>query len=144
MTIIDGVRAWLKTYEGLADGRLSVDFLPEEAKSYSVDTVPTTEIVKRYLDGSSIRQYLFCVSSREFYSDDIAQNVDNQAFYEALSSWLESKSKRRQFPDIGTGRTVRTIEISSTAYPFIVDDHGTARYQLQLRLTYFQKGDRTA
>ena len=27
MTIIDGVRAWLKTYEGLADGRLSVDFL---------------------------------------------------------------------------------------------------------------------
>ena len=144
MTIIDGVRAWLKTYEGLADGRLSVDFLPEEAKSYSVDTVPTTEIVKRYLDGSSIRQYLFCVSSREFYSDDIAQNVDNQAFYEGLSSWLESKSKRRQVPDIGTGRTVRTIEISSTAYPFIVDDHGTARYQLQLRLTYFQKGDRTA
>lgn len=144
MTIIDGVRAWLKTYEGLADGRLSVDFLPEEAKSYSVDTVPTTEIVKRYLDGSSIRQYLFCVSSREFYSDDIAQNVDNQAFYEGLSSWLESKSKRRHFPDIGTGRTVRTIEISSTAYPFIVDDHGTARYQLQLRLTYFQKGDRTA
>lgn len=143
MTIIDGVRAWLKTYEGLADGRLSVDFLPEEAKSYSVDTVPTTEIVKRYLDGSSIRQFLFCVSSREFYSDDIAQNVDNQAFYEGLSSWLESKNKCRQFPDIGTGRTVRSIEISSTAYPFIVDDHGTARYQLQLRLTYFQKGDRT-
>lgn len=144
MTIIDGVRAWLKTYEGLADGQLSVDFLPEEAKSYSVDTVPTTEIVKRYLDGSSIRQYLFCVSSREFYSDNIAQNVDNQAFYEGLAAWLERKSKLRQFPNIGTGRTVRSIEISSTAYPFVVDEHGTARYQLQLKLTYFQKGDRTA
>jgi hypothetical protein len=143
MTIIDGVRAWLKTYEGLADGRLSVDFLPEEAKSYSVDTVPTTEIVKRYLDGSSIRQFLFCVSSREFYSDNIAQNVDNQAFYEGLAAWLERKSKLQQFPNIGTGRTVRSIEISSTAYPFVVDEHGTARYQLQLKLTYFQKGDRT-
>ena len=143
MTIIDGVRAWLKTYEGLADGRLSVDFLPEEAKSYSVDTVPTTEIVKRYLDGSSIRQFLFCVSSRAFYSDNIAQNVDNQAFYEGLAAWLERKSKLRQFPNIGTGRTVRSIEISSTAYPFVVDEHGTARYQLQLKLTYFQKGDRT-
>lgn len=143
MTIIDGVRAWLKTYEGLADGRLSVDFLPEAAKSYSVDTVPTTEIVKRYLDGSSIRQYLFCVSSREFYSDNIAQNVDNQAFYEGLAAWLERKSKLWQFPDIGTDRTVRSIEISSTAYPFVVDEHGTARYQLQLKLTYFQKGDRT-
>lgn len=143
MTIIDGVRAWLKTYEGLADGRLSVDFLPEEAKSYSVDTVPTAEIVKRYLDGSSIRQFLFCVSSREFYSDNITQNVDNQAFYEGLAAWLERKSKLRQFPNIGTGRTVRSIEISSTAYPFVVDEHGTARYQLQLKLTYFQKGDRT-
>lgn len=143
MTIIDGVRAWLKTYEGLADGRLSVDFLPEEAKSYSVDTVPTTEIVKRYLDGSSIRQFLFCVSSREFYSDNIVQNVDNQAFYEGLATWLERKSNLRQFPNIGTGRTVRSIEISSTAYPFVVDEHGTARYQLQLKLTYFQKGDRT-
>jgi hypothetical protein len=143
MTIIDGVRAWLKTYEGLADGRLSVDFLPEEAKSYSVDTVPTTEIVKRYLDGSSIRQFLFCVSSREFYSDNIAQNLDNQAFYEGLAAWLERKSKLRQFPNIGTGRTARSIEISSTAYPFVVDEHGTARYQLQLKLTYFQKGDRT-
>ena len=117
--------------------------MPEAAKSYSVDTVPTTEIVKRYLDGSSIRQFLFCVSSREFYSDNIAQNVDNQAFYEGLAAWLERKSKLRQFPDIGTGRTVRSIEISSTAYPFVVDEHGTARYQLQLKLTYFQKGDLT-
>lgn len=139
MTIIEGVRAWLKTYEGLADGRLSVDFLPEDAKSYSVDSVPTTEIVKLYLDGSSVRQFLFCISSREFFSDNIAQNVDNLAFYEGLAAWLERKNRLRQFPSIGDDRTVRSVEISSTAYPFIVDEHGTARYQLQLRLTYYQK-----
>lgn len=139
MTIIEGVRAWLKTYEGLADGRLSVDFLPEDAKSYSVDSVPTTEIVKLYLDGSSARQFLFCISSREFFSDNIAQNVDNLAFYEGLAAWLERKNRLRQFPSIGDDRTVRSVEISSTAYPFIVDEHGTARYQLQLRLTYYQK-----
>ncbi len=139
MTIIEGVRAWLKTYEGLADGRLSVDFLPEDAKSYSVDSVPTTEIVKLYLDGSSVRQFLFCISSREFFSDNITQNVDNLAFYEGLAAWLERKSRLRQFPSIGDDRTVRSVEISSTAYPFIVDEHGTARYQLQLRLTYYQK-----
>lgn len=139
MTIIEGVRAWLKTYEGLADGRLSVDFLPEDAKSYSVDSVPTTEIVKLYLDGSSVRQFLFCISSREFFSDNITQNVDNLAFYEGLAAWLERKNQLRQFPSIGDDRTVRSVEISSTAYPFIVDERGTARYQLQLRLTYYQK-----
>lgn len=142
MTIIDGVRAWLKTYAGLADGRLNVDFLPEDAKTYSVDSVPTREIVKKYLDGSSVRQFLFCISSREFYGDNISQNVDNHAFYEDLSAWLEEQSRKRSFPNIGEGRVVRSIEISSTAYPFVVDDHGTARYQLQLNLTYFQKGER--
>lgn len=142
MTIIDGVRAWLKTYSGLAGGRLNVDFLPEDAKTYSVDSVPTREIVKKYLDGSSVRQFLFCISSREFYGDNITQNVDNHVFYEDLSAWLEEQCRLRAFPEIGEGRSVRSIEISSTAYPFVVDDHGTARYQLQLNLIYFQKGER--
>ena len=142
MTIIDGLRKWLQTYEGLSDGRLGVDFLPEDARTYSVDAVPTDEIVRRYLDGSSRRQFLFTVSSREFFGDDIAGNIDTHAFYEALSAWLEAQNARRAFPDIGDGRRVESVLISTNAYPFIVDDHGTARYQIQLRLIYFCKGER--
>lgn len=141
MTIIDSLRAWLKTYEGLADGRLNVDFLPEDAKTYSVDTVPTNDTIKRYLDGGALKQYLFCVASREYFGDDIAQNIDNQAFYEDLTRWFNAQNKRRNFPEIGDGRQVRSIEINSTAYPFVVDEHGTARYQIQLRMVYYMKGD---
>ena len=68
MTIIDGVRAWLKTYEGLADGRLSVDFLPEEAKSYSVDTVPTTEIVKRNISSAYRAASFTAITSRRTWT----------------------------------------------------------------------------
>lgn len=142
MTIIDGVRAWLKTYEGLADGRLNVDFLPEDAKTYSVDSVPTTEVVKKYLDGSTRRQFLFAVSSREFFGDNLTQNIDNHTFYEGLSTWLDQQNKRRSFPNLGANRKVQSVEISSTAYPFVVDEHGTARYQIQIKMIYFQKGDR--
>ncbi len=142
MTVIEGIREWLKTYDGLSDGRINVDFLPEDAKAYSVDAVPTKEVIKKYLDGSTLRQFLFCVSSREFYGDDIAQNVDNHTFYEDLSTWIESQQKKRLLPAIGTGRTIRSIEINSNAYPFVVDEHGTARYQIQINLTYFQKGER--
>lgn len=143
MTIIDGVRSWLKTYDGLSGERINVDFLPEEAKAYSVDSVPTKEVIKRYLDGSTLRQFLFCISSREFYGEDIQQNVDTHTFYEELSAWLEKQCKKRSFPDIGESRTVRSIEINSTAYPFIVDEHGTSRYQIQLNMIYYQKGTRT-
>lgn len=139
MTVIEGIRTWLKSYDGLSDGRINVDFLPERAKTYSVDTVPTKEVIKKYLDGSTLRQFLFCISSREFYSEDIKQNVDNHSFYEALSAWLDTQRRKRQFPAIGEGRTVRSIEVNSTAYPFVVDEDGTARYQIQLNMIYYQK-----
>ena len=143
MTIIEGIRTWLKSYNGLSDGRINVDFLPERAKTYSVDTVPTREVIKKYLDGSTLRQFLFCISSREFYSEDIEQNMDNHSFYEALSAWIDTQRRKRSFPAFGEGRTVRSIEVNSTAYPFVVDEDGTARYQIQLNMIYYQKGTRT-
>lgn len=143
MTIIEGIRTWLKTFSGLANDRINVDFLPEDAKTYSVDSVPTKEVIKQYIDGSTKRQFLFCISSREFYGEDIKQNVDNHAFYEALSKWLDGQKRRLRTMDIGEGRTVQSVAINSTAYPFIVDEDGTARYQIQLILIYYQKGTRT-
>lgn len=140
--IIDGVREWLKTCPLLADSRLNVDFLPEEAKSYSVDSVPCRDIIRKYIDGSARRQFMFVIASREFYSGNIAENIDTHAFYEQLQAWVESQSKRRNFPKLGEKRQGLSIEVSSTAYPFIVDESGKARYQIQLVLVFFQKGER--
>lgn len=142
MTIIEALRDWLRTYEPLSSGRLAVDFLPKQAQTYSVDSVPCKEEVKRYLDGSSVRQFLFVLSSREFKGEDIRQNTDNLAFYEAFSDWVLQQDRARAFPDLGEGRRARKIEVTTSGYPFQVDEHGTARYQIQLRLEYFQKGTR--
>lgn len=142
MTIIEAVRGWLRTYPSLASGRLAVDFLPKQAQTYSVDSVPSKEEIKRYLDGSSVRQFLFTLSSREFKGEDIVQNVDNLTFYEGFAAWVLNQSRRRQLPELGEGRTARKVEVTTSGYPFQVDEHGTARYQIQLRLEYFQKGRR--
>lgn len=64
--IMEEVRKFLRTYPPLAEGKLHVDFLPEEAQSYSVEAVPAKEIVRSYVDGSTVRQFLFVVASREF------------------------------------------------------------------------------
>ncbi len=142
MTIIEALRGWLRSYRPLSTGRLAVDFLPKQAQTYSVDSIPCKEEVKQYLDGSSLRQFLFVLSSREFKGEDIGQNMDNLAFYEAFSNWVLRQDRARQFPDLGEGRRERKIEVTTSGYPFQVDEHGTARYQIQLRLEYFQKGAR--
>lgn len=142
MTIVDAIRRWLRRYEPLSSGRLGIDFLPREAQTYSVDSVPCKEEVKRYLDGSSLRQFLFVLSSRNFKGEDIGQNADNLAFYQGFSAWILQKDREKDLPRLGPGRTARKIEVTSSGYPFQVDDCGTARYQIQLRLEYFQKGTR--
>lgn len=138
MTIMEGVRSWLRKCPDLK-GRLDVDYLGENEDTYSLDSIPGTEIVKKYLDGSTIRQYLFVVASRRLYDQDIEQNLGNLEFFEKLTEWIENKSAVKQLPVLSDGRTALKVEVTSSAYPFVVSEDGKARYQIQLRLEYFKR-----
>ena len=139
MAVMQSVQKWLKTYSGLS-GRLDVDFLDEDADTYSVDTIPCEEIIKRYKDGGTVRQFQFAVSSRRYYEQNIKNNLSNLQFFEDLTAWIESKSRARQLPTMDKGRTAQKIVVTSSGYPFDVTENGMARYQMQLRLEYYQKG----
>lgn len=139
MTVMQSVQKWLKTYSGLS-GRLDVDFLDENAETYSVDTIPCEEVLKRYRDGGTVRQFQFAVSSRRYYEQNIKNNLSNLQFFEDLTAWIESKASSRQLPTMDKGRTAQKIVVTSTGYPFIVSEDGKARYQIQMRLEYYQKG----
>lgn len=139
MTVAECIRNWLKTYPALS-GRLDVDFLDEEADTYSLDTIPCEEVIKRYKDGSTVKQYQFAVSSRRYYEQNIKQNLSNLEFFEGLTNWVEKNARARNLPEMDKDRTSLKIVVTSTAYPFIVSEDGKARYQIQMRLEYFQKG----
>lgn len=141
MTVIQCVQEWLKTYKGLS-GRLDIDFLDEGADTYSLDTIPCEEIIKRYKDGSTMKQFQFAVSSRRFYDQNIKQNLSNLQFFEDLTEWVENKAFRRELPAMDKNRTAQKIVVTSTAYPFVISEDGKARYQIQMRLEYFQKKER--
>lgn len=143
MTNIEAVRAWLRTYPPLAEGRLGVDFLPEEAQAYSVDSVPGPEIVKQYMDGSAAKQMDFVLASCEFWGDQIGQNTDNLEWYEAFSTWVTRQNQRpKRLPALGSGKMAQRVQVTTSGYPFQVSENGMARYQVQLKLTYIEKGVR--
>ncbi|MDD2956447.1 MAG: hypothetical protein PHD67_09075 [Oscillospiraceae bacterium] len=141
MTIIEVVRTYLATCPLLAGGKLHVDFLPPEAATYSVDVVPVKPITKQYIDGSSNRQFLFVLATRAYYGDFIRQQLDNLAFFEQFEEWLDTQNRVRNYPDLGIGRTVQRLEVTTSGYVFAPDTE-TARYQIQCRLSYYQKGER--
>lgn len=141
MTMIEAIRKYLESCPVLSGGKLNVDFLPQDATTYSVDVVPTTPVVKRYLDGSSARQFLFVFATRASYGEHIRQQLDNLCLFEAFEEWVDKQNRAKAFPDLGEGRTAQKLEVTTSGYVF-APETDTARYQIQCRLSYFQKGEK--
>ncbi len=139
MSIIGVLRDYFQAYPGFGSERLELNCLPREIDRCSIDAVPCEPIIKAYLDGSSVRQCQFTLSTRTYHGQDLRGQEANMAMFAGLEDWLEAKRFFRGLPNLGPGKKARDVEITSTAYPYIVSPDGTARYQVQLRLTYLQE-----
>lgn len=138
MTIIEAVRDYILTCPLLKDlARINVDFLPEDANTYSIESVPTQTIISTDIDGSTTRQFVFVFASRLLYTPELRNNIDNSGFYEDFENWLETNSENGVFPTLAEGLTPTKIEAISSGYLFdIAGDLTDARYQIQCRLIY--------
>ena len=137
-SIIDALEKYFIGCELLKDGALRVDYLGEKPVEYTIEVLPCDPVVKRYLGGSTVRQYLFAFGSREFYSQERLQNIQNSTFYERLADWVETKSMSGVLPELPDGMEAQQLEVVSSGYLF--DGSMTnARYQIQLRLLYFKE-----
>ena len=138
-SVIEGVAAFLAGCPHLDNAQqINIDRY-DPACGYSVS--PTGQAVaKQYLDGSAVIE-----SSFEFYFTDFAnddgERLENSIFLEQTANWIRQQAQRRNPPNLGEGRQARRLE-ASNGMLFATQDDGTAVYQLQLKLTYFQKGDR--
>lgn len=140
MTLTSAIHTWLSAFPGLSGGVIHLDFLPAEARSYSVCSVPTEPVLQQYVDGSSRRQLLFTVASREFFGSDILRQEESLCFFEELERWVRTQNLSRALPGLGDGKRCLSVELLSTAYPLTVSPDGMAQYQVQMKLTYLQEG----
>lgn len=138
MTIIESIRDYLLTCPYLEElANVNVDFLPEDPTTYSIEQTPTEPIVKRYLDGTTDRQFTFVFACRMFYSDERMNNITNSGFFEKFQNWLYDNSENDILPVLDEGMRAERIEAISSGYLFdISGDLSNARYQIQCRLLY--------
>ena len=88
-SIIECIRDFIKKCPHLPDyyKSIGVDYLDSGVASYMIEAVPCKPVVKWYVNGTSIRQYAFHFSSREAYSADVIENLENSMFYERFYGW---------------------------------------------------------
>lgn len=132
--MIEKIRDYFKTKVTLAEefDNILVDFLGEDATSYSIEPIPVEPVLKPYADGGSLNQYVFQFGSREFYDDSVAQNINNLGFYEKFQEEIETNNKNGVLPEI-TG--IQSIECLNNGTIQDVQS-GTAKYVIQMRITY--------
>ena len=138
LTIIESIRNFIAGCPLLKNGiLLNVDRLGATEIEYTVDGEITNPILRKYTDGSTLRQFDFVFASREKYGADTLQNIANSGFYEDFAEWIEQQSNSRNLPELDQYRIPQYLEIQSGGYVFDTDD-STARYQIQLKFVYYQ------
>ncbi len=140
--IIESIRNYMRNLECLDTFnnaiRVNINYLEENPDTYSIEEVPVEPVVKKYINGDSIRQYAFIFTSREPYGVDVLTNIDNSGFYEKLADEIERNNENEIFPLLDDGLEPLKIEVTSTGYAFAVTED-TAQYQINLRLKYFKR-----
>ncbi len=112
--------------------RVNVDFLGENPTEFAIIPIAVNPILKKYIDGSSLRQYQFQLISCSYYGADVLQNMANSKFYEELYDKIESFNDEGVLPDI---KGIESIECLNNGA--ILDATvNAARYSIQMRITY--------
>lgn len=137
-SIIKGLEQYFLECELLRDGCLRVDHIGMRPIQYSIEVLTCDPVVKEYVNGDSVRQYLFAFGSREYYSQERIQNIQNSSFYEKLSDWVEKQNVIGNLPELPEGMEAEGIYVVSSGYLFS-EARTSARYQIQLRLEYFKE-----
>lgn len=136
-SIIEGVEKFFLNCDVLKDGCLRVDFLGDRPVEYAIEVLPCDPVLKRYTGGDTVRQYLFAFGSREYYSQERLQNIENSSFYERFSDWVEEQSLAGNLPELPEGMEAQELKVLSSGYLFD-GSMSNARYQIQLQLKYYK------
>ena len=136
MNIIEAIREYISNLDCMATFEINVNYLDGENDSFSIEEVPCNQIIKKYLDGSTLRQYQFVFCGREPYGAEILQNIENSTFYEDFANEIEEKNSNDVLPTL-EGMEATSLEITSNAYTVSVTED-TAMYQINLNLKYYK------
>lgn len=141
MTITESVRDYIANLNCIAtyDSIVNMNFLDNEEDSFSIEELATEPIEKRFIDGSTIRRYDFVFCSREPYSVEVMQNIDNSNFYELLTNEIEDKNNEGILPDMDMDKyEPLSISVTSNSYLALTEEN-TAMYQINMRFRYIKK-----
>lgn len=136
--IIESIRDFVLECDFLKKNKVNIDYLGVEM-SYSIDPLPHNPVVKKYVDGSCIKQFVFAFTSKEAYDGDARTGIENSGFYQKFQEWVEAQNCIGNLPKLQNPKyTPLSIEVIESGYLYDADTDN-AQYQIHLTLNYEQE-----
>lgn len=135
MKIIEAIRQYFNECPLLDENaRINIDYIGLEAIEYAIYSEPIEPIYKKYVDGGSIKQFGFTFTTVNYYSPELAIQIENSGFYDEFNKWIEDNNKKDILPKVNGA-----IEIEILTNGFLLDvDTDKAKYQIQMKLIYME------
>lgn len=113
---------------------INADWLGIEANNYSIDKIPTDSTVENWIIPFSKKKDIYSLRSRECYSSDVINNLQNIGFFEKLEKKINSNNSKGIRPDI---EGIEKIECLTAGAFNSADPSGkTAEFSIQIQITY--------
>lgn len=134
MTVVEAVIEWLMGFneDGRKMDKIDVDKQSAEVESYALIKEPVTNSKKNVLGDEEVTVHYTLMARLANNTDP--DRIDNNAFGEAMESWIEEKNRRREYPKLSKGN-VTDVRVTT---PFIVGrtDKNNSVYQMTVALKY--------
>jgi hypothetical protein len=112
--------------------QINANMLSNDINNYSLDKIPTSSQVEKWVTGLEIHRDVFSFKSRNAYSQDVINNLSNIGFFEKFESIIKSNNKKGVLPEI---KGIEKIECLNSG-TMLSNDTNTAEFDIQIQITY--------
>lgn len=112
--------------------QINANMLDNDINNYSLDKIPTSSTVEKWVTGVEIHRDVYSFRSRMAYSQDTINNLLNIGFFEKFENIIKSNNEEGILPNINGIQSIECLNCGTMNSA----DTNTAEFDIQLQITY--------
>ena len=114
--------------------QVNADWLGIEVSNYSVDKVPVDSNMEKWIIPCFVKRDVYTLRTRENYSSDVINNLQNIGFFEKLERKINSNNSKGIRPKISGIESITCL--TAGALNSVDPSLKTAEFSIQVQITY--------
>lgn len=117
--------------------QINANMLSNDINNYSLDKIPTSSTVEKWIMGIEIHRDVYSFRSRNAYSEDTINNLANIGFFENFEKLISSNNKKKILPEIEGIDNIACLNCGT----MVSAETNKAEFNIQIEIKYMIGGN---